>query len=375
MRLHLTSGVDVMTSMPVVSELLKQLIPCFSLSMIRVDERCAPREHYSEYFDEESHRLFASDGSHFSARSTDPAAFGNLLRNRQAVGTLVDTSPEYVAGATYQYLFKRNGIHHCLDIAMRDGTGPIGILGLFREEHAPKFTRSEVAVANEIYRHVVHACAQRALPGVYDEIDTGLVVVDLRGRIAWASPEGRRWLEEAAVASDRAPLVEAGVVPAACRSLVRDFVRSRTTSTRSTGAGRVPTMTLPIAGGRIRLRAYGLEADGHIGYVGIQVALEMDQTLRVMRALERAGLTPQQIRIALAQWQGRTTQEIRTLVGVTASTLKSYQKDMYGRLAVTSSSELQQLLDEQARAVSLDRLRHRPNTGPVPGARTVFPRA
>ncbi|MCZ2250010.1 MAG: hypothetical protein LC111_14725 [Bacteroidia bacterium] len=371
LRMHLTSGVDVMTLMPVVSELLKQLIPCFSLSMIRVDERCAPREHYSEYFDEASHRLFADSGADFATRSSDPAAFGNLLRNRRPVGTLIETSAEYVVGATYQHLFKRNGIHHCLDIAMRDGTGPIGILGLFREERAPKFTRSDAATANELYRYLTHAGAQRSPGTLFDEIDTGLVVADVRGRIAWASDAARCWLEEVAMCSDRARLIEAGLLPAACVSLVRDIIQARTTSSRSADAPRVPTTALPIAGGRLRLRAYALDGYGPSDYVGIQMALEMDQTLRVIRALERTDLTPQQCRIAFAQWQGRPTREIRELVGISASTLKSYQKDMYSRLAVNSAAELRDTLDAQARAVFFDLLRHRPRRGPAPGASTL----
>ncbi len=354
-----------MTQMPVVSELLKRVLPSFSLSMIRVDERCAPREHYSEFFDEVSHQIFATAGAAFAARTTDPAAFSNLLRNKRAVGTLVDTSAEYIAGATYQHLFKRNGIHHCLDIAMRDGTGPLGILGIFREERAKGFDRSDVAVANELYEHLVHACAQRGRGGVFDETDTGLFVVDFDGRIAWASSEARRWLGEATVGEERSPLLERGVVPAACRQLVRTFVRSRSASTlatRSGDAGAVPTLTLPFPGGRLRLRAYALEPTDASArpYVGIQVGLEMHRTLRVLRALDQAMLTPQQCRIALAQWRGTSTKEICEIVGVSASTLKSYQKDLYGRLDVNSASELVERLDTQARAISFDLARHRP---------------
>jgi hypothetical protein len=55
------------------------------------------------------------------------------------------------------------------------------------------------------------------------------------------------------------------------------------------------------------------------------------------------------------------------VIGVTPSTLESYQKDMYSRLAVTGAAELRDLLDTEARAVSLDRLRHRPRTGPARG--------
>ena len=117
-----------------------------------------------------------------------------------------------------------------------------------------------------------------------------------------------------------------------------------------------------MPGGRLRLRAYGLEATeaGGGAYVGIQVALEMERGVRVIRALHRSSLTPQQCRIALAHWRRCSTREIQELAGVSRSTLKSYHKDLYGRLGVSSAAELVELLDAQATAVSLDLRRHRP---------------
>lgn len=94
--------------------------------------------------------------------------------------------------------------------------------------------------------------------------------------------------------------------------------------------------------------------------MGIQIGLEMDRTLRVLRALDQTSLTPQQCRIALAHWRRCSMSEIRAIAGVSASTLKSYHKDLYGRLGVRSSAELVELLDMQASAVSFDLRRHRP---------------
>jgi hypothetical protein len=41
-----------MTQMPIVSEVLKRLVPSVSLSMIRVDESCAAGHYNSEFFDD-----------------------------------------------------------------------------------------------------------------------------------------------------------------------------------------------------------------------------------------------------------------------------------------------------------------------------------
>ncbi|MFZ5445290.1 MAG: hypothetical protein ACOZQL_35195, partial [Myxococcota bacterium] len=251
-----SSGVDLLTQMPLSSELLKAVVPSFSLSMIRVDASCAPREHYSEHFDEFSHRLFASAGHVFSARSNDPAAFSNLLRQRDPVGNLLGTRPEFVAGATYQHLFQRNGIHHVLDVALRDARGPLGILGIFRERDARPFTPDDAQRLRELYPSLVHALAAPRGAGRFDEVDGAMLVATRDGRIEWLSPRARRWLEDASAGDERAALMDRQVLPAACREL---FARLEASARPRRAASReVPTLTLPIAGGRLRLRAYRL---------------------------------------------------------------------------------------------------------------------
>ena len=85
LQLLCSSGVDLMAQMPLLSECLHRLVPSFSLSMIRVDERCVPTAHYSEHFNEASHALFAQSGDHFSARTSDPSGFANLMANANPV--------------------------------------------------------------------------------------------------------------------------------------------------------------------------------------------------------------------------------------------------------------------------------------------------
>lgn len=365
-----TSGLDLLAEMPAVADSLRRLIPAFSMSMIRVDERCAPLHHYSEYFDEFSHRLFAESGHHFSARTDDPAAFSNLLRRPVPFGNLVRPTEAFFAGATYQHLFARNGIHHVLDVALRDGAGPLGILGIFREESAPSFTRSDVAMVAQLYPHLVHACAARPTETFleeagYDEIGSGLLVVDRAGAIQFASPHARLWLQDATGGPERAAIATEGRLPAACRELLRCWENAqREAPLAGARASDVPTLCLPLPGGRLRLRAYSLaghaNAMGETGLIGVQLSLEMGQELRVRTALARAPITPQQRRIALALWRGADTAKIREEIGVSAGTLKSYQKDMYARLGVSSVAQLRKLLDEQARAITFDLSRHLP---------------
>lgn len=362
------SGVDVVTAMPVASETIKRLIPSFSLSMIRVNEHCAPQRHYSEFFDEFSHALFGAAGHQIAAATDDPAAFGNLLRQPQAFGTLIDNRPQYLQGATYQMLFQRNGIHHCLDVAIRDARGPLAILGIFRERDAPAFTQREVAVIDALYPHLVHACAADALTADFDEIDSALLVVDLDGGIQWASPQAREWLGDASGAPGWVQLRDHDTLPQACRELCRIW-RAGEVARRSQGARvPVPSLSLPLPGGRLRLRAYALSRSGEPAQqIGIQLHLEMSRPLRVLRVLESAALSPQQRRIAFGLWRGQSTAGLRAELGIGTETLKSYQKDLYARLGVSGAVALVALLDERARTVTLNLSRHqvRSQTDPV----------
>lgn len=321
----LTSGIDLIAMMPIASEAIRRLIPAFSLSMIRVDARCAPQEHYSEFFDEFSHELFASSGHHFSARSDDPAAFGTLLRNPLPYGNLIHTPDAYLKGATYEHLFKRNGIHHCLDVALREEGRPLGILGIFREQGARPFTRSDVLVVREIYALLVHACAAEPIPASYDEIDSAMIVASKAGRIIWASPAARGWLEDCSPGQDRIALRDRGQLPEACAALCRAVHYDlRTQPRRSDVRLTVPTVTLPVPGGRLRLRAYPLEQtveETSPSHVGIQLRLELHRGLRRLRALEDAPLSPQLRRLALELWRGRAGAEVAATLGISKHSL------------------------------------------------------
>ncbi len=356
----LTSGIDVMTQMPYVSELLKRVVPSFSLSMIRVDASCAPQQHYSEFFDEASHRLFAESGHLFAAASDDPSAFGNLLRAPVPYGNLVRGGAAYEQGATYQHLFQRNGIHHCLDVALRDRSGPLGILGIFREKRAPAFTRSDVAAIAELYPALVHAARAAEVPANFDEVDDAILITSCVGAIEAASPSALAWLEDAIGGPERAHVSGANVLPEACRTLAARLDR-----------GEVPTLALPVPGGRIRLRAYRMSAlsdDTTAARIAIQIKLEMHARLKVMRALDHAPLTDRLRLVALGYLDGQSPEQIREALGITHATLKSYQKDLYSRLDVTSAGELVRVLRAQADAVTFDLARHLPRTN-----RTVVP--
>lgn len=349
-----------MTQMPVTAEHLRGLIPAFSLSMIRVDDRCAPTQHYSEYFDDFSHELFASSGHVFAARSEDPAAFANLLHNRRAVGSLIPTTPSYLAGATYQHLFKRNGIHHALDAAIRHAGRPLGILGIFREERAPPFTRADVARLSEFYPYIVHAFMAEPAPADYAEHDGALIVARADGTIEWASPSARRWLADAAFGIERAHLMDRHRLPAACLRLC-----SMLTAIQAGAGGpcEPPTLMLSIPGGRLRLRAYGLapRAGGDAAaHCGIQLSLEMHRGLQVLRALEQAPLTPQHRRIAFAYFNGKRPREIAAWLGIRPGSLKTYRRELYARLGVTSEAELLAALHALVGSATFDLQRHLP---------------
>jgi hypothetical protein len=347
-----SSGLDLMVQMPLLSEALHRAFPSFSLSMIRVDESFAPREHYSEYFDEWSHRLFAESGHLFASSGDDPAAFGRLLRNRLPIGSLVHVTPAYVSGGTYQHLFRRNGIHHCLDVAVRNANGPLGILGVFREERAAPFTTGDVARMSQVYDCLVHAFEARQLDGPFDEVESAVLIVDVRGAIEWASESARAWLVEATVGPERSLVLDRALLPSAARELAR--------SVREGGDGR-RTCVLPVAGGRLRLRAYTLvgasNSAGESSKTAIQLSFEASRLLLIDRSLASLGIPPRLREVALWLYRG---EDARRRLGVTPETFKSYRKELYTRLSVESVDGLRKRLDNAASTSRLDLDRQKP---------------
>lgn len=356
-----------MTLMPLASEVLKRLIPSFSLSMIRVDPSCSPQHHYSEFFDEFSHQQFAIGGQHFTAQTGDPASFGTLLRSKVPYGNLVNPPSAYYEGMIYEHFFKRNGIHHVLDVALRDANGPLGILGIFREEKAPPFTRSDVALIHEIYPLLVHASVAKPVPARFDDVGSAMIVASPQGVILWASEQARRWLEDACASAERAALMERDLLPEACRMLWKRVAEHQSgTPQRGARLSEVPTRTLRVPGGRLRLRAYPLEPQSteRAGAIGVHLTLEMHRSLRVLRVLERAPVGPQLRRLALGLWRGASAASLREELGVSASTLKSYQKELYARLAVNSLDDLVEHLESRSAEVTFDLHRHLPRPAP-----------
>lgn len=361
LRLLCSSGIDLMTLMPVASEVLKRLIPSFSLSMIRVDEEYCPQEHYSEYFDEFSHQLFASSGHAFSLRTTDPAGFRNLLTNKQAFGTLIDTSPDYLNGATYQYLFQRNGIYHVLDLALRDGTKPLGILGIFREQKAPAFNRKDLTVVEQLYPHLVHALSANVAPASFDEIDSAMLIVNQQGGIQWASESAMLWLAEGIGRDDRAALLQHQVFPKACQFLCKIWMENQKLERKH--AIQPPVVNLNVPGGRLRLRAYGLsgQLEQQMPYIGIQLSLETHRGLSILQALHHMDLSPQLTRLAFLLWQGKGGADIGREMGISANTLKSYQRDLYQHLQVNNLKAFISAIEQQASSMTIDLSRHKPS--------------
>lgn len=371
LRTLATSGLDLMVAMPVLSETLHRMFPSFSLSMIRVDERCAPREHYSEHFDEQSHRMFAESGHLFATSRDDPAAFGKLLSARRPVGNLIHNPADYLSGATYQHLFRRNGIHHCLDVAVRSAAGPLGILGVFREAGARPFTTDDVARMNAAYGELVHAFEARALVGDFDELESAVLVVDRGGRIEWASRAARAWLADASVGEERALLLDRAELPRAVLELAKRLQRRE--------PEHLPTLVLPAVGGRLRLRAYALAAPSSPSSpsgpstapdkLAVQLSFEGSRLARVHRHLCDQPLAPRLRELAFALYRATVAgdastrepgEHARAALGVSRETFKSYRKELYVRLDVSSVAELRAKLDAAALATRLDLERHRP---------------
>jgi hypothetical protein len=187
-----------------------------------------------------------------------------------------------------------------------------------------------------------------------------MLVATPSGRIEFASLVARDWLQDAFSGPQRGRLLEGGVLPDAIRRLCEQASQVRRSDVGRTRSVRPPTLTLPVTGGRLRLRAYPLQDGPGVERFGVQLSLEVDRTVRLLKAFETTTLPPQLRRLALALWKGLEPKAICASFNITPATFKSYRKDLYARLSVGSQEALRARLTEWATSATLNLSRHLP---------------
>ncbi|MBE0445889.1 helix-turn-helix transcriptional regulator [Psychrobacter sp. FME5] len=382
-RLICSSGLPPLMVMPLLSDALHKVLPCFSFTFIFTDQQAKPLAYYAENLDESTHKLFSEKGHLLTSEHNDPASFPHLFGLPNAYGNMLNPPAQYYKGSIYTNFFAPNGIQHFIDMTISHNGLPLVMIGIFREEFGKKsakksgYSKKEIALLPLLYSHLKHLSLSKssleARDNLLDSIDSkafGLtfddneiqddvmaevftecerntrvdsmsasITVNANGDILFASQEAINLLKQGLTVKHRYLLEYQHsmqpLVKFLCQSLARKFAHSYISP---------PMRYLPVPNGMLIIRAYQMNAltsaNGLPEYYSIHIELVQPTRLRVLRQLTRYQLPPKVMSVAWFISIGLNNVQVCERLSIQPSTLRSYLKVLYNRLNVNSHEQL-----------------------------------
>jgi DNA-binding CsgD family transcriptional regulator len=255
----------------------------------------------------------------------DVVTFQELARSRSPVGTLfaaTDGSPR--SSQRWREVMSPLGWGDEVRAAVRTAGATVGYLCLHRETGERPFSVREVARLSALLPLVAGAMRRSALPVAdgADRLETGVILVDERGRLTGATGGAASWLDELGPpVPGGLPLLLAGLA-----SMVLDSGRP-TTSTLTTRTGRAGVVEAAL-----------LEGSG-----APQVAVVISDAppgQRLDRLAALSGLTPREREVVSWLLRGSSTGEVADALAISPYTVQAHLTSVFAKTGLRSRREL-----------------------------------
>jgi DNA-binding CsgD family transcriptional regulator/GAF domain-containing protein len=285
-------------------------------------ERTLPPPLMRRYFDE-----------HYGSK--DHAFREKFLERARASDPVSSTSPSaaFMLTPYYREILSALDAHHVLYAVIHGEKQPLGQLSLYRSRESPAFSAADRAAVKDISRYLAIAARhapQKAAEAYVDGEDEGLVIVDGAGRIVQAGAPSLHLLARALQRN-----FNAGTPSLALGDLIDGVALNLVQRVEAIRAGREskpPREHVDGQWGRFHVSAYAL-GDSQSGVqIGLHVRRKEPLMVRVVEAMSRLELSPQQREVALLIAQNKSNSEIADALDVSANTAAYHVKQLYQRL-------------------------------------------
>jgi DNA-binding CsgD family transcriptional regulator len=239
----------------------------------------------------------------------------------------------------YNLIYRRFDMHHALWALVPLDNKRTGILGLYRPKNRKPFDNRDQTLLADLLPYVTHACqaSNDDESETCGKGQTGLLVMDVQGRIVYQSPEGKRLLNMARyprliVDADRQDRLLPGL-RGLCGNLQAVY-RGR--------AGPPPSFTHTGANGEFRFRGHWLDPCGGEagGLIGVTIDHRLPVTLKILRAMRNLPLSPAQKEVALLLAKGVSFEQIGRRLHIKPTTVKDHAGKIYTKLNIRQRDEL-----------------------------------
>jgi DNA-binding CsgD family transcriptional regulator len=230
-----------------------------------------------------------------------------------------------------------------LDVLVRSGSTPRGMLIFGRGCNDREFTASERRMLVELapwFLHALEGTPANSIGFVPGDERT-VILCDGAGQVLSSDPNAVQMLQHAGIPiiaertpRDRLP----GVLPPALRRLC--------TNAREICAGRAaerPMARMVNCWGAFSFHAHAMKSEPNFGQdelVALTICWEQPREIRALNRLKATSLPPRQRELALHLSLGRRPEDIRARMGISRATYRAYAERVYSGLDVHNRAEL-----------------------------------
>lgn len=340
-------GLGGETVMPALLHELHALVPSYSNQFFWCDEKYQVNNFYDDNPEGFSAApLFINE--FLNKRECEvQIGFSQAMRDEQGIKTVEEFSKvgvkRWYEHDAYQTILRPLKYHHLLRTMVREQGRALGFLYLMRTDGEAKFIERDKKKLAGVLPYVAHALAPAAelqVPLV-DSEDSGLIIVDLQGKVQHMSAQARKLLflvKHARVSPKTTHADEETTLPPAvvqlCKNLVSVF-------TEKGGAVTPPVWSHQNAWGGFTFRAYWLDnSSASNSLIGITVQRQEPLPLKLMRQIEKLALSHRQMQLCLHLAAGHSYAAIARQLGVSENTVITHSRQVYTKLDVRKQSEL-----------------------------------
>jgi DNA-binding CsgD family transcriptional regulator len=258
--------------------------------------------------------------------------------------------PQNIAHGTIVNLISRPEFKVSINVERSEAKGP--------------FSATDIAVLNSLLPHLRRACElrlrlldyQAAAQNERDALDalsTGIVTFDAGHRVLFANKVARAQAEELSLRLDAGTDVSGPpAVTKAFRALIGDAVRGGAGGSarlRRGDGSDIGVTVAPVRGRALDHTSHHASARPAVIALMVDASRTRDAAVALLAA--RHGLTPAELRVAVALAQANGMAAAAAMLGISLNTLKSHTKRIYGKIGIRGHAELVQSVGQIARTL------------------------
>lgn len=340
--------IDGTTLAPALLDTLHGLVPSYSNCLVRLK----PDFDISYIYDENPDSaglipLYAQE--YFDTRECQVmTGFSQAAKTELGVTGLQDalkvSSKAYYQHDFYNEIFRPMGYRDFIRVTLREAGTPVGVLSLHRSKNDPQFTPKDRYQLNAIAPFLAFALnktSEVTTQTLVDSDESAMIIANCRGQILSISHHAEELLRHAF--HPQLPSQNEQQIPKSLAGLVNEACRHLKSMNSDNGPKTPPIWHFKNPLGGFTFKAYWLSGSscqngGDI--MGITIQRQIPKQLKMVKQLERFGLTDRQFEVAMLMLEGHSRTKIAKKLNVSAHTVVYHCREIYSRLGINSREEL-----------------------------------